>query len=101
MTLDELAALPPDALIYLPTGWDVTAWRPGGAVAGGNWYTLLHPPDKNGVIDNRRPVYYDTVQLLDATADEATAWLATVKQLQERIDWIKQHKLTDDGKDIS
>ncbi len=99
MTADELAALPADALIYLPTGWDVTVWRPGGAVMGGNWYTLLYPPDENGVVRNRRPQYIEMVELLlMAQTSEAAAWRTNVENLQAKIDWIQHYKLTDDDK---
>lgn len=96
MTAEELAALPPDALIYLPTGWDVTVWRPGGAVENSGWYTLLAGPDADGVVRNRKPYYIELVDLLlRGSADEATAWLFNVEQLQERINWIQQHKLNE------
>ena len=94
MTTDELDALPPGTRLFLPTDWDVSAWQLAGRVPGRNFYTLLHPPDTDGVINNRRPVYVDGVQLLASALDEQLAWQHVLTTLEERIIWIKKNKLS-------
>ncbi|MFD2936332.1 hypothetical protein [Spirosoma flavum] len=93
MTTQELEALEPGTVIYIPTDWEVTIWQYAGKIPFRNWYTLLNAPDQDGVTDNRRPVYIDALHLLPATLDEQAAWLDVVKTLEERKQWIYKRKL--------
>lgn len=94
MTTEELDALPAGTLLYLPTETEVTVWQYAGKVPGRNFYTVLHPPDVDGTINNRRPVYIDAVQMLHATLDEQAAWLQVIAWMEERKEWIYKRKLT-------
>ncbi|QMW06395.1 hypothetical protein [Spirosoma foliorum] len=94
MTIQELDTLPLGATIYLPTDWDVQSWQWAGKVPNRNFYTLLHPPDQDGVITNRRPYIIDAMQLMNATLDEASAWLQLVEWLMQRHQWIYNFKLS-------
>ncbi|GAB3881180.1 hypothetical protein [Spirosoma agri] len=90
MTADELKALEYGTVIYLPDGVEVKAWSFAGQVPGRNFYTLLHPPDQDGVISNRRPYYTDGVQLLEAKLTEVEAWQQVETLLQEHVEWVRK-----------
>ncbi len=93
MTTAELDALEPGTLLYLPTDWDVTKWLLQGRVGTSNYYTVMHPPDNDGVVSNRRPVYLHSLDLLNATLNATEAWQRVGDGLQERIEWIERNKL--------
>lgn len=93
MTTAELDALEPGTIIYLPTDWDVTEWRFAGRVYDRSSYTFLHPPDKDGVIVKRNPVYFDATVLLNATLDKRKAWYMVLATLADRREWIYKRKL--------
>lgn len=95
MTAEELAALPPRTPIYIPDGWFVTDWLAGGLLADTNYFALLHPPERQPDKYTRRANVVHVLDLIHATTNELSAWLYNAEQLQERIDWIKAHKLTD------
>ena len=95
MTTDELDGLPNGTVLYLPTEWEVVQVIFAGRVHNRNFYTLLHPPDTDGVVSNKRPVYLDAVQMMTTTLDEQSAWLAVIEGLEERKRWIYKLKLTD------
>jgi hypothetical protein len=100
MTTEQLDALPPGSLLYIPTPDDVLVWEFAGPVHNRSWYTLNHPPDQNGEINNRRPVYVAPIELLHAALDEKTAWEHVRAGLYERIDWINKRKLNEPAKPI-
>jgi hypothetical protein len=93
MTADELNALQPGTLFYIPTTDDVQAWIYSGPVVGRDWHTLTYPPDQDGVVSNKRPVYVSSIDLLHATLDETSAWQHVKQRLDERVEWIQKRKL--------
>lgn len=95
MITDELNALPLNTTIYLPDEWEVLPWLFAGKVHDRNFYTLLYPPDQDGVVNNRRPKYVDAQQLLAATLNETEAWCTVIDGLEDRKQWIYQFKLKD------
>jgi hypothetical protein len=74
MTTEALDTLPAGTLIYIPNEWAVDTWQFVAPVAGSIYYTLLHPPDDDGVIHNKRPVYMNAVDLKFATINPIDAW---------------------------
>jgi hypothetical protein len=95
VSVDELNALTPGTLLYIPSSDDVLIWEFAGPVNNRSWYTLVHPPDQDGAIHNRRPVYVAPIDLLHASLDEKTAWEHVSKGLDERKDWIHKRKLNE------
>ena len=95
MTADELDALPLNTIIYLPDEWEALPWLYAGKVHDRNFYTLLYPPDQDGTVNNRRPVYRDAQQLLNATVNETEAWCTVINGLEDRQLWIYRFKLKD------
>jgi hypothetical protein len=90
MSAEELDALPAGTLLYVPVGDGVSTWEFAGRVPNRLWYTLVYPPDKDGVINNRRPVYVSAVDLLQATTNEGQAWQSLAAELADRQAWIQQ-----------
>jgi hypothetical protein len=93
MTTDELNALEPGTLLYVPAADDVLTWEFAGPVNNRSWYTLVYPPDQDGTIGNRRPVYVAPIELLHATLDEQSAWHFVAREMGARKDWIHKRKL--------
>ncbi|MCX6218374.1 hypothetical protein [Spirosoma sp.] len=93
MTTEELNALQPGTLIYVPSDWFVKDWIYAGQVDNTNYYTLTHPPDPDGEVKNKRPVYFHALDLLESTLDEQAAWLKVLEWIDERKVWIYKTKL--------
>ncbi|UFH52597.1 hypothetical protein [Spirosoma sp. KNUC1025] len=93
MTADELDTLPGGTKIYLPVEWFVKDWVFVGRVGETNYFTVLHPPDAQGDVPNKRPVYFHALDLLPAALDEQIAWLQVISWMEERKSWIYQQKL--------
>lgn len=93
MTADSLNALDAYTPLYLPTEWEVITWIFQGRVGTTNYYTLTHPPDPDGVVSNKRPVYLHALDLANATLEEKEAWRSVVSGLEERKQWINKTKL--------
>lgn len=89
MTTEQLLALPNGTEIFLPDGWTVSRWLTAGAVEGTQWFTLRYPPDKDGVTDNRRPVYIGLIELMAAKLSENDAWRYNLTQVNERARFIE------------
>jgi len=90
MSTEELDATPTGTLLYVPVGDSVATWEFAGRVPNRLWYTLVYPPDQDGVVNNRRPVYVSALDLLPATTDEGQAWLSLALELADRQAWIQQ-----------
>ncbi|QHV99190.1 hypothetical protein [Spirosoma endbachense] len=88
MTTAELDALPSGTIIYLPTDWEVQTWLLDGRVKNRDYYTLTHPPDDDGIISNKRPVYLHALDLLIATQTELEAWKIVLEGLEKRRLWV-------------
>jgi len=93
MTADSLNALDAYTLVYLPGDWDVTTWVFQGRVGTSNYYTFTYPPDAEGVVSNKRPVYLHALDLLNATLDQQLAWLNVLEGMEERKQWIYKVQL--------
>lgn len=93
MTSDELNTLESGTPLYIPNNWDVATWLYAGRVPGRDYYTFTHPPDPDGVVANKRPVYLHPMDLISATTIEIEAWRTVFKTLQERAEHIQTHRL--------
>ncbi|MDB5240073.1 MAG: hypothetical protein JWP57_698 [Spirosoma sp.] len=93
MTIDELNALESGTPLYLPGNWDVATWLYAGRVPGRDYFTFTHPPDPDGFVSNKRPVYLHVMDLVGATTSEIDAWHVVFKTLQERACHIQTHIL--------
>ncbi|GAB2582296.1 hypothetical protein GCM10027190_34480 [Spirosoma areae] len=94
MTTDELNTLQRGTPVYLPTDTaHVMTWLFDARIGTTNYYTFTYPPDADGVVSNKRPVYFHALDLLGATLDEQAAWLAVAESLEERKQWIYKTKL--------
>ncbi|QHV96271.1 hypothetical protein [Spirosoma endbachense] len=94
MTTAELDALPSGTIIYLPTDWEVQTWLFDGRVRNRDYYTLTYPPDTDGIVSNRRPVYLHALDLLNATRTELEAWKIVLDGLEKRQLWVSMKIVT-------
>jgi len=96
MTTDQLDALLPGSLLFIPTDVDVGAFVFCGR-ATGDYYTLSHPPDADGVVKNKRPFYLHALDLMNAQTSEIEAWAVLQQQTKDRLASIDKRieKLTE------
>lgn len=95
MTIAELDALELGTPIYLPTNWEVVVMVFDRRVGVTSYYTVTHPPDSEGVVSNKRPVYLHALDLIHATTEMKPAWQTVLAGLNERAAYIINHQLTD------
>ncbi|WP_338871663.1 hypothetical protein WBJ53_25985 [Spirosoma sp. SC4-14] len=88
MTTEELDALAPKTVLFVATEWEVQKWIFEGRIPGRDYYTLTHPPDKDGVLHTRKPIYLHYMDLLNARLDEKQAWEIVRTGLIERMEWV-------------